>query len=53
MKARLIFMYLRYVNDFISTSAFAEYYGITKDKAFRIIGLGRRLNNALVEKRTN
>lgn len=34
-------MYLDYVNNFLSTSAFAQYYFISDDAAEHIISLGR------------
>lgn len=37
-------LYLDYVNNFISVQAFADYYGISKEKANKIIDLGRENN---------
>jgi hypothetical protein len=35
-------MYLDYFNNFLTTRAFAEYYGLTDTGAIRIIDKGRR-----------
>ena len=37
-------MYLDYVNNFLTLEAFAEYYGINKTSARRIIKRGREIN---------
>lgn len=37
-------LYLDYVNNFISVQAFADHYGISKEKANKIIDLGRENN---------
>lgn len=34
-------MYLDYVNNFLTVSAFAKYYGLTEDDALDIIDSGR------------
>lgn len=38
-------MYLDYFNDFLSVSAFAEYYEVSALRASRIISAGRAYNN--------
>ena len=45
MKHNLKKLYLSYVNEFISVTAFADYYGFSDIQAERIIGIGRKLNN--------
>ena len=37
-------LYLSYFNDFISVSAYAEYYGMSETTAHQIINLGRAVN---------
>ena len=44
-KFKIIEMYLDYVNNFISTKAFAEHYGLDIFEANIIINAGRELNN--------
>jgi len=39
-------LYLDYVNNFISVQAFADHYGISKEKANKIIDLGRENNTS-------
>lgn len=39
-------MYLDWTNNFLTTSFFAEYYGISNDKAERIITLGRIIHES-------
>ena len=34
-------MYLDYVNNFLTVSAFAQYYGLTEDDALDVIDSGR------------
>lgn len=34
-------MYLDYVNNFVTVSAFAQYYGLTEDDALDVIDSGR------------
>jgi hypothetical protein len=34
-------MYLDYVNNFVTVSAFAQYYGLTDDDALDVIDSGR------------
>lgn len=40
-------MYLDYVNNFLTVSRFAEYYGITEKRANKIINKQRAVNNIL------
>lgn len=42
---RFTFLYLDYVNNFLSVAAFAEYYDITNADALVIIGLGRTIQD--------
>tara|TARA_R100000655_G_scaffold1110_1_gene4415 strand:+ start:2519 stop:2656 length:138 start_codon:yes stop_codon:yes gene_type:complete len=37
-------MYLDYVNNFLTVTRFAEYYGISETEANEIINLGRIIN---------
>jgi|14BtaG_2_1085337.scaffolds.fasta_scaffold21321_1 hypothetical protein len=46
MKDKVEEMYLDYFNNFITISYFAEYYGISTEKAERIINIGRRINHS-------
>jgi|TARA_Y100000590_G_scaffold84148_1_gene93966 hypothetical protein len=39
-------MYLDYVNNFLTVTRFAEYYGITVKDANEIINLGRIINHS-------
>lgn len=38
-------LYLDYVNNFLTVSRFAEYYGMTEEHAEEIIYVGRKINN--------
>ena len=38
-------MYIDWVNNFLTVTRFAEYYGITEAKALRVINTGRVLNH--------
>jgi len=42
---RVLDMYLDYVNNFLLIDHFAEHYGITVDRAVRVIRVGRHLSN--------
>ena len=42
-------MYLDYVNNFISISAFADHYGITQHEAVDIIELGHQIRSMEIE----
>ena len=42
---RLIELYLDWFNNFLTVSAFAEYYGFTPTQASNIIDKGKELNN--------
>lgn len=39
---KLIDMYLKYVNDFITVERFAEWYGLEMEDANTVIDLGRK-----------
>lgn len=45
MSSEVESMYLDYVNNFLTVSSFAEYYGLTIKRANEIINLGREINN--------
>jgi hypothetical protein len=45
MKSKIESLFLSYVNDFITVTAFASYYGLSLPRAHRVISLGRRINN--------
>jgi len=45
MRNRIKFLYLDYVNAFISVAYFAEYYEMSVEKANRIINIGRVLHH--------
>lgn len=45
MKAKIEKLYLSYVNDFLTTERFAEYYNMDISKAYRLIKIGRKLNS--------
>jgi hypothetical protein len=45
MRDKIKAMYLDYANNFLMVGYFAEHYHITTEKAYRIISLGRKLNN--------
>ena len=38
-------MYLDYFNNFLTVSAFAEYYGLSEKEAFEVIAIGKKHNN--------
>ncbi len=43
---RLKFLYLEYVNNFLTIKGFAEYFGLTLDDAIESVTAGRRLIEA-------
>ena len=45
-KARLIELYLDYVNNFLTVSAFAQWHELTEKQAHKVIKRGREINNA-------
>jgi len=45
-KARLIELYLDYVNNFLTVSAFAQWHEQTERQAHKVIKRGREINNA-------
>jgi len=47
MKAKILEMYLDYVNNFLTIPCFAEFYGISKERAVRILVIGIKLNRRL------
>ena len=42
---KLELFYLDYFNNFITATKFAEFYGISDDKAITLIDMGRVINN--------
>ena len=38
-------LYLDWFNNFLTVDRFAEYYGMTAEKASRVINIGRKLNH--------
>ena len=42
---QLELLYLDWFNNFLSVKKFAEFYGISEDKAVMLIDMGRVLNN--------
>jgi hypothetical protein len=44
-------MYLDWVNNFTTVSAFADHYGISEDKASRVIKLGGLIHQQIVSER--
>lgn len=49
-KQKLIKMFREYWNDYLTIDTYAQAYGISKEKMYRIINLGRILHNANAEK---
>ncbi len=45
MRNKLKEMYLDWFNNFMTLTAFADYYGLTYEEARRVIGIGRKLHN--------
>lgn len=39
----LVDMYIDYVNNFISTAYFAGYYGLSHNKAFQALRIGKKI----------
>ncbi len=46
MKKKVERLFLIWLNDFLTVNCFAEYLGISKEKAIRIIRIGHKINNA-------
>ena len=44
-KDRLIEVYLDYVNNFLTVSAFSQWHELTERQAHKVIKRGRELNN--------
>ena len=42
---KLEVLYLDYFNNFLTVEKFAEFYGMTTNKALKLIELGRKINN--------
>ena len=45
MKDRIETLYLDWFNNFLTVERFAEYYGMSVDKAHKVIRIGRYLNH--------
>lgn len=43
---KLELFYLDYVNNFITATKFAEFYGISEEKALTLIDIGKTINNS-------
>ena len=43
--AQLELLYLQWFNNFLSVKKFAEFYGMSEDKAIILIDMGRVINN--------
>lgn len=43
MKTRTLYLYLQYLNNFLTVSCFAEYYRLTIEEANQIIEEGREM----------
>jgi hypothetical protein len=44
MKAKIETIYLDWCNNFLTVEIFAEYYGLSIEKAHKVIDLGREIN---------
>ena len=44
MKNKIETLYLDWFNNFLTVERFAEYYGMPVSKAYRVIRIGRHLN---------
>ena len=42
---KLEVLYLDYFNNFLTVEKFAEFYGMSTNKALKLIELGRKINN--------
>jgi hypothetical protein len=51
MKQKLVEMYLDYVNNFLTVECFSEYYEISLETGYRVIVIGRKINNKKAELR--
>jgi hypothetical protein len=49
MRQKIESLYLSYFNDFLTVKKFSEYYGISVEKATRIINIGRKINHARIK----
>jgi len=43
---KLELFYLDYFNNFITVTKFAEFYGISEEKALTLIDIGKTINNS-------
>ncbi len=51
MKKKIEKMYLDYVNNFLTVECFSEHYGMSLDNGYRVIVLGRKINELSAIKR--
>jgi hypothetical protein len=51
MKEKLRVMYLNWANNFLNVPKFADHYGISEEKAQRVINLGRLLHEQTISNR--
>ena len=47
---KLELFYLDFFNNYLSVKKFAEFYGISEDKAITLIDMGRVINNKVLRK---
>lgn len=45
MKKKLAAMFRTWFNDYLTVQAYADAYGIERERMFRIINLGRKAHN--------
>ena len=43
---KLELFYLDYFNNFITATQFAKFYGISEEKALKLIDIGKTINNS-------
>jgi hypothetical protein len=47
LKNKLVLFYLDWVNDFVGVDTFADYYGIERGRAEKMIRIGRKLHERI------
>jgi len=50
MKNKVEELYLDYVNNFLTVECFSEYYGLSLEKGYRVIKIGRAINRSYPSK---
>lgn len=50
MKNKIEGLYLDYVNNFLTVECFSEYYGLSLEKGYRVIKIGRAINRSYSSK---